>query len=652
MAYTVLARRYRSTTFDEIVGQEHIARTLKRAIESGRIAHAFLFCGTRGTGKTSTARIMAKALNCKATEGPNPNPCNKCDSCTSVTRGESMDVIEIDAASHTGVDSVREVIENSQYRPANSRFKVYIIDEVHMLSKAAFNALLKTLEEPPSHVKFILATTEAEKVLPTILSRCQRYDFRNIPTRQIAGHLKAIATAEKINAAEDALLLVAKAGAGSMRDALSLLDRLLSFGDSDLTVEMIEQLLGMPKSQVVFDLAESIGGGDVKAVLEAVEDQLSRGFSADALAGALVDHLRSLLILRTCGADSRLVEVPGLAIEQLVGQATRFEPVFLSQDIAIIEELRRQMRTSQAGRALLDATMVRLTLAEQFTRLEDVGQPPSPASTAKPTVTPARPAPAIAPEKKKIDPTEPSPAMTMPAPLSASGKSGDEAATATAAQPTAGPAYAAPSADLSSQPDADTDDALPAVGRVWNDAPPKRNPLLKPREPARPVPPTFDNVEPVGGSFGTQWSSLLGRLSFGVRSVLEQARPAGVVDGHLQIELSPKHETFLEMFENGKKDHIRQAVADSFGAGVGVKFSVESANAQASANVQAPILDPPRRATRPALTPEATVQPAPMSSPTLPITPDLREEMMQNPMVRAVVEYLGGQIVRVEQSDV
>src|SRR3954469_21365324 len=236
MAYTVLARRYRSSTFDEVIGQDHVARTLKKAIESGRIAHAYLFNGTRGVGKTSMARILAKALNCQSADKPTTGPCGTCDSCTRIARGEDMDVIEIDAASNTGVDNVRDIIENSQYRPARSRFKVYIIDEVHMLSKSAFNALLKTLEEPPSHVKFILATTEPEKVLPTILSRCQRYDFRNIPTREIAAHLKNIVRKEKVKADEDALMLVAKAGAGSMRDALSLLDRLPSIGEERLTV--------------------------------------------------------------------------------------------------------------------------------------------------------------------------------------------------------------------------------------------------------------------------------------------------------------------------------------------------------------------------------------------------------------------------------
>src|SRR4029079_8521881 len=272
-----LARRYRSQTFDEVIGQEHVAQTLKRAIESGRIAHAYLFCGTRGVGKTSMARILAKALNCEKSKGPTTEPCGKCNSCLAIARGDDIDVIEIDAASNTGVDNVRDLIANSQFHPARSRFKVYIGDEVHMLSKQAFNALLKTLEEPPEHVKFILATTEAEKVLQTILSRCQRYDFRNIPTREIAGHLKDIAKREGIEAEDDALLLVAKAGAGSMRDSLSLLDRLLSVGEKQLTADLIEQMLGLPKTQLVFDLAQSIGEGDVKLTLTRANAMVARG---------------------------------------------------------------------------------------------------------------------------------------------------------------------------------------------------------------------------------------------------------------------------------------------------------------------------------------------------------------------------------------
>src|SRR6478735_2720118 len=334
MSYTVLARRYRSTTFDEVIGQDHVARTLKRAIESERIAHAYLFCGTRGTGKTSTARILAKCLNCERSPDNTPvtTPCNECESCKGIARGDDIDVIEIDAASNTGVDNVRSIIENAAYRPARSRFKVYIIDEVHMLSKAAFNALLKTLEEPPEHVKFIPATTEAEKVLQTILSRCQRYDFRNIPTREIAGHLREITKREGIEAEEDALLLVAKAGAGSMRDSLSLLDRLLSIGEKKLSVDMIEQLLGLPKAQLMFELAQAIGAGSVKDTLRKSSEMITNGLSADSLVASLVDHLRNLLILRTCGAESELVEVPGGSLKEMAEQTNRSDAGNLRQD--------------------------------------------------------------------------------------------------------------------------------------------------------------------------------------------------------------------------------------------------------------------------------------------------------------------------------
>src|SRR6185295_3587275 len=351
MSYTVLARKYRSRTFDEVVGQNHIAQTLKKAIETDRIAHAYLFTGTRGTGKTSMARILAKALNCEKSPKPTATPCLECNSCVAIARGDDMDVIEIDAASNTQVDKTREVIlDNAQYRPARSRFKVFIIDEVHMLSKASFNALLKTLEEPPEHVKFILATTEAEKILPTIISRCQRYDFRNIPTREIAGHLKEILKKEKIKADEEAVMLIAKAGAGSMRDALSLLDRLLSVGEKQLSVETIEQYLGLPRSQAIFDVAQRIGEGKVADVLKLADKLICEGLSADSLVNALSDHLRNLLVTRTCGADSELIEVAGLAAADLEKQAARFDPVVLTQDVTILEDLRRQLRQTQAGR--------------------------------------------------------------------------------------------------------------------------------------------------------------------------------------------------------------------------------------------------------------------------------------------------------------
>ena len=372
MGYTVLARRYRSGTFDEVVGQNHIAHTLKRAIESGRIAHAFMFCGTRGTGKTSMARILAKGLNCQKFDKPTTLPCGECRSCIAIAAGDDIDVIEIDAASNRGIDEVRRIIENSRLAPARSRYKVYIIDEVHAMSKDAFNALLKVLEEPAPHVKFVLATTEPERVLATILSRCQRYDFHNIPVKEIAGHLRDICAREGVQPQEDALMLIAKAGNGSMRDALSVLDRMLSVGDKTLTVEMIEEMLGLPRSQLVFDLVQKIGTGDIKGLLTLANAIIFQGLSMDTLLASMIEHLRNLLVVRTCGMQTDLVEVFGVTPEDLNQQAERFDPVTLTQDIVILEELRRAARTSQAGRALLDATLVRLALAEQFTPVAEL----------------------------------------------------------------------------------------------------------------------------------------------------------------------------------------------------------------------------------------------------------------------------------------
>jgi DNA polymerase-3 subunit gamma/tau len=512
MSYTVLARKYRSTNFDELVGQDHVAKTLKRAIESGRIAHAYLFCGTRGTGKTSTARILAKALNCQNSKGPTPDPCGKCNSCLAIAAGEDMDVIEIDGASNTGVDNVREVIIASAYNsPAHSRFKVFIIDEVHMLSKSAFNALLKILEEPPSHVKFILATTEPEKVLPTILSRCQRYDFRSISAREITGHLKEICKKEKITADDDALAMVAKAGAGSMRDALSLLDRLLSLGDKKLTAQNVEQMLGLPRVQLIADLVNSLGQGDVKRTLEQADAMLNSGLSADALISALSDHLRNLLIARTCGQDSGLLNVPGLTDAELADQAAKFDAVTLSQNIAILEELRRTMRQSQTGRAMLDATLVRLTLAKEFSSIEQLLSSPSPAPTSPSAISRSTSPP---PEQKKnIEPLKPAPVAETP------------------------------------------------VARI---APPvqEENKTVFP-----PIAPT--------GDLWPDLLARLEQTAPTMANTLRMANLAGIQQGQAIIRFPQHLETFAKQWSNnGKKELIANALTDLRGESTGVRFEV------------------------------------------------------------------------------
>ncbi|MCK5225695.1 MAG: DNA polymerase III subunit gamma/tau, partial [Planctomycetes bacterium] len=267
MSYTVLARKYRSQTLDDVIGQDPVVQTIKNAIKTDRVAHAYLFSGTRGVGKTTMARILAKALNCSAFDKPTNQPCCKCESCIAVSTGEDIDVIEIDGASNNGVEEVRRLRENAIYRPAKSRFKIYIIDEVHMLSTSAFNALLKILEEPPAHVKFIFATTEPNKVLATIQSRCQRFDFRNIGPKQIAAQLEFILEKEKIKYEDSLIPPLTKMANGSMRDALSLLDRLISIGIEPLNVELIEEFLGCPNSEKIYNLVAEIADSNPAGVL-------------------------------------------------------------------------------------------------------------------------------------------------------------------------------------------------------------------------------------------------------------------------------------------------------------------------------------------------------------------------------------------------
>jgi len=644
MSYTVLARRYRSGTFDEVIGQDHVAQTLKKAIQSGRVAHAYLFCGTRGTGKTSMARILAKALNCRNADAPTTDPCGKCDSCQAIARGDDIDVIEIDAASNTGVDNIREVIENSQYRPARSRFKVYIIDEVHMLSKSAFNALLKTLEEPPGHVKFILATTEPEKVLPTILSRCQRYDFRNISTREIAAHLREICQKEKIKADEDALLLVAKAGAGSMRDALSLLDRLLSVGEKHLTAGMIEQLLGLPRSQLLFDLANAIGSGDVKETLAQADAMLQAGLAVDGLIGSLVDHLRNLLILRTCGADSTLVEMPGLALDDLMTQAGRFDPAALTQDVMLLEELRRNIRQSSAGRALLDATLARLAMADQFSAIGELLARLDGNVIASAT----RPVRAAATPTAAAQKKNPEPAVTLESP-----------AASTHPNPLLkgeGVNAGVPAAPLAEAAVDDDDDDLPRPGKPWTG--PSLASVMKsasPELPSRAAEPANEpasNVEPVDPSnLPAVWQAMLRLLaSHGpvLQSLLSPGYLVGIKDGHAVIRYAHQHETFVRMLErNGKKDLVGQKLTEVLGESVGVKFEVDAAVEAGPAPAAVPSRAMPA-SRAPVATASVPPSPAGPIAPAVKITPELIESLRHQPLVRALMDEMGAQIVKVE----
>ncbi len=370
-SYTVLARRYRSQTFDQLVGQEAIAQTLKNAIKSNRVAHAFLFTGTRGVGKTSAARILAKAVNCpnRTAEG---NPCGTCNACMATARGDDIDVIEIDGASNNSVDQIRELRQSAGIRPARSPFKIYIIDEVHMLSGGAFNALLKTLEEPPEHVKFIFATTDIHKVPATIISRCQRFDFKNISTVRIAAHLKNIVKDEGLQADDDALHRIARLGNGSMRDALSILDRVLSLGEKHISDKILEDLLGKPATAAIADLVQALAGGDAGGAITRGDKLLLEGMGVEQVLSELIDFFRYLMLVVACGKETELLDVPTEARATYTALAGKYDAPTLVHLIALCEQTLRSLKASTMHRPLFDALLVRLALSEQFTSLHDL----------------------------------------------------------------------------------------------------------------------------------------------------------------------------------------------------------------------------------------------------------------------------------------
>ncbi len=356
--YTVLARRYRPQLFSDLVGQEPVSRALANALSGNRVAHAYLFTGARGVGKTSTARILAKALNCES--GPTPTPCGVCTICQSIASGEDVDVLEIDGASNNGVDDIRDIRSNVQYRPQRARFKIYIIDEVHMLSRGAFNALLKTLEEPPPHVKFIFATTEVEKVPVTILSRCQRFDFAGIPLPLIVSRLKEIVAKEQVQADPEALEMVARRASGSMRDAQSLLDQLLAFGGDRLTTDQVHRLLGTAGDERILGLAEVILKNEPKSILDQLEEAVVSGLQLGELIDQLIAYWRDLMVVNCSGTEGRDFSVPARHHETLRTHARLVQLDAILAGLDILSTTKARLRTSTHGRTLVEMALIRM----------------------------------------------------------------------------------------------------------------------------------------------------------------------------------------------------------------------------------------------------------------------------------------------------
>ena len=338
MSYLVLARKYRPQTFGEVVKQEHITRTLTHAISSGRVAHAILFSGPRGTGKTTVARILAKSMNCK--EGPTPVPCNNCRSCREITSGNGADVFEIDGASNNSVDQIRDLRENVKYMPAHSSYKIYIIDEVHMLSIAAFNALLKTLEEPPSHVLFIFATTEPRKIPITILSRCQRHDFRRIDVDSISNQMQNICAKEGIDIDLQSLALIAREANGSMRDGLSLLDQVMSCTKDAIDHDQVLDILGVVDRDLIFNISNAVLKGHIMEILDILDEVYGAGHDMKKLYGDLIEHFRNLLMVKMGEKGRKLLDIPTHEIELMLDQTKNIPSTFLNQifDLLFKEE--------------------------------------------------------------------------------------------------------------------------------------------------------------------------------------------------------------------------------------------------------------------------------------------------------------------------
>ena len=422
--HIALPLKYRPMTFDDVIGQEHVVKTLRHAIEANRIANAYLFIGPRGIGKTTMSRIFAKALNCLSPCGV--EPCGQCVNCREIAAGRSLDVTELDAASHNKVDDVKPIIESVQFKPANAKYKIFIIDECHMLSNAAWNALLKTLEEPPPHVRFIFATTEGDKVLATIVSRCQRFDLRRIQTNDIVSRLRYICEKEKIDAEEDALLAIARGAEGGMRDALSSLDQLISFKGDKVTEADALGVFGLVSRSALETLAQAILTGDVAQILSSIEMFDSSGKNMRRLAGELLQHFRNLVVVQALGPASKSLTATPDQVKVLVEQAKGIDAGRVFRICDRLADMEDKLRYVLSVRTLIEMSLIRASriattaTIEELLRvvraLRNAGGGAVELPTAAPAVPVAKPAPVVPKPAVSASPAPAAPAPAAPQP--------------------------------------------------------------------------------------------------------------------------------------------------------------------------------------------------------------------------------------------
>ncbi len=608
MSYQVLARKYRPQRFEDVVGQEHVTQTLANAIRAGRIAHAYLFCGPRGTGKTTLARIFAKALNC--TGGPKPDFDDADPRVKEITEGRSLDVLEIDGASNNGVEQVRELRETARFAPASSKFKIYIIDEVHMLSTAAFNALLKTLEEPPAHVKFLFATTDPEKVLVTILSRCQRFDLRRIPAALIVKHLAWIAGKEGVTVEDAALQAIARGADGGMRDAESTLDQLISFCGNTIVESDVLSMFGLAARAQLLDLTTAILEGESARALQLLDTLARSGKDLGRLLGDLLNHFRNLLLFQISKGDPGLLEVGEPELIVLAAQSSKIETEPLTRILEVLSAADGRQRESASKRIFLEVTILKAIQAREATSLDQVlkqlkalrdgagpaASAPAPARTASP-IAPAAAAPATAPAPAAAPAPKPAPAPT-PAPAPA-------------------PAAAAPAAPTPTPAPASTPAPAPAPAAVQ-------------------IP---DDMEAI-------FQALVAKLSPTQRIMLAEGRPVSMTPRRLTIGVSAEHFSLLDP----KRDEP-QLTAKLSELGFGDRSvslvaldtpppapTTPSATPGGSGSTPAPAASRPAPA--PAKAPEAKpVKVAPIQL--------NREEFLKDPLIQQALEVFKGQLVDV-----
>jgi DNA polymerase-3 subunit gamma/tau len=372
MSYTVLARKYRPQKFSEVIGQEHVTRTLQNALEQGRTAHGYIFSGHRGIGKTTVARILAAALNCRSKDTPSPEPCGICESCTEIRAGNAVDVIEIDAATNRGIDEIRELREGARYKPARDRFKIYILDEAHQITDAAFNALLKTLEEPPDHIVFMLATTQPEDIPQTIRSRCQHFSFRAVKFDAIVAQLRELVTRENLEADDDALALLAEAGDGSMRDALSILDQAIASATGRVTADSVRNLVGAAPAHVLEQVMQAVSDGKSEDVLRQVDHLISEGHSPTHFARQMVRFLRNATVAKVAGKDSSLLQVSSEERERVARVAEMFSEEDLTRHLQIMLRTHGELGYKQEQRFHLELGLLKMAHAQRLIPIEQL----------------------------------------------------------------------------------------------------------------------------------------------------------------------------------------------------------------------------------------------------------------------------------------